>query len=505
MSANSRASTAVELEPGRYVPSWVVLGIVCIGQFMVVLDASIVNVALPSIQRDLHFSTSNLQWIVNAYTLTFAGFLLLGGRAADLFGRRKIFMVGLAVFTASSLLGGLAQNEAWLISARALQGLGAAILAPATLTILTSTFAEGPARAKALGVWSAVSAAGASAGALFGGILTDFLSWRWILFVNVPVGAVALVAARRDLPESRADMAHRHLDLAGAVTVTAGLVALVFALVRTETYAWGSAQVLVPLAAAVVLIAVFLFLQARVSKAPLVPLHIFRSRSVSGGNIVMLMMFGALFGSWYFETLYMQHVLGYSPLQAGLAFLPQTVLIAAGAQVTARLVPKFGPRPLILLGTLVAGGGLAWLSQISTGSTFVTDLLGPYVLIGLGMGLAVTPIAVAGTAGVPREEAGLASGLLNTSRTVGASVGLAALATLAANRTSGKLTGVAATPAHTAAALTDGYALAFSVAAVVLAATAAVAMATLPSLRQISEPVRASEKAAAKALELEEA
>ena len=505
MSANSRASTAVELEPGRYVPSWVVLGIVCIGQFMVVLDASIVNVALPSIQRDLHFSTSNLQWIVNAYTLTFAGFLLLGGRAADLFGRRKIFMVGLAVFTASSLLGGLAQNEAWLISARALQGLGAAILAPATLTILTSTFAEGPARAKALGVWSAVSAAGASAGALFGGILTDFLSWRWILFVNVPVGAVALVAARRELPESRADMAHRHLDLAGAVTVTAGLVALVFALVRTETYAWGSAQVLVPLAAAVVLVAVFLFLQARVSKAPLVPLHIFRSRSVSGGNVVMLMMFGALFGSWYFETLYMQHVLGYSPLQAGLAFLPQTVLIAAGAQVTARLVPKFGPRPLILLGTLVAGGGLGWLSQISTGSTFVTDLLGPYVLIGLGMGLAVTPIAVAGTAGVPREEAGLASGLLNTSRTVGASVGLAALATLAANRTSGKLTDVAATPAHTAAALTDGYTLAFSVAAVVLAATAAVAMATLPSLRQIGQPVRASEKAAAKALELEEA
>jgi EmrB/QacA subfamily drug resistance transporter len=504
MSANPRASTAVELEPGRYVPSWVVLGIVCIGQFMVVLDASIVNVALPSIQRDLHFSTSNLQWIINAYTLTFAGFLLLGGRAADLFGRRKIFMVGLAVFTVSSLLGGLAQNEAWLIGARALQGLGAAILAPATLTILTSTFAEGPARAKALGVWSAVSAAGASAGALFGGILTDFLSWRWILFVNVPVGAVALVAARRDLPESRAEMAHRHLDLAGAVTVTAGLVALVFALVRTETYSWGSAQVLVPLAAAVVLIAVFLFLQARVSKAPLVPLHIFRSRSVSGGNVVMLMMFGALFGSWYFETLYMQHVLGYSPLQAGLAFLPQTLLIAAGAQVTARLVPKFGPRPLILLGTLVAGGGLAWLSQISTGSTFVADLLGPYVLIGLGMGLAVTPIAVAGTAGVPREEAGLASGLLNTSRTVGASIGLAALATVAANRTSGKLTGLAASPSHAAAALTDGYALAFSVAAVVLAATAAVAMFTLPSLRQISEPVKASQKAAASTLELEE-
>ena len=438
MSGNRKGtSTVVELEPGRAVPAWVVLGIVCIGQFMVVLDASIVNVALPSIQRDLHFSSTNLQWIINAYTLTFAGFLLLGGRAADLFGRRRIFMVGLAVFTVSSLLGGLAQNEAWLIGARALQGLGAAILAPATLTILTSTFAEGPARARALGVWSAVSAAGASAGALFGGILTDFLSWRWILFVNVPVGAVALVAARRDLPESRADMAYRHLDLAGAITVTAGLVALVFALVRTETYSWGSAQVLMPLALAVVLLAVFLVLQARFSKAPLVPLHIFRSRSVSGGNVVMLMMFGALFGSWYFETLYMQHVLGYSPLQAGIAFLPQTLLIAAGAQVTSRLSAQIRPGLLILVGTLVAASGLAWLAQITTGSTFVTDLLGPYVLIGLGMGLAVTPIAVAGTAGVPREEAGLASGLLNTSRTVGASIGLAALATVAANRTSG--------------------------------------------------------------------
>jgi len=265
----------------------------------------------------------------------------------------------------------------------------------------------------------------------------------------------------------------------------------VFALVRTETYSWGSAQVLLPLVLGVLLIAVFLVLQARFSKAPLVPLRIFRSRSVAGGNAVMLMMFGALFGSWYFETLYMQHVLGYSPLQAGLAFLPQTLLIAAGAQVTARLVPRFGARLLILAGTLVAGGGLAWLAQISPGSTFLADLFGPFVLIGLGMGLAVTPIAVAGTAGVPREEAGLASGLLNTSRTVGASIGLAALATVAANRTSGALAGVAATPAHTAAALTDGYVLAFSLAAGLLVATAAVAMATLPSRREVTAALNA--------------
>ena len=264
-----------------------------------------------------------------------------------------------------------------------------------------------------------------------------------------------------------------------------------FALVRTESYSWGSAQVVLPLLLGVLLIAVFLVLQARFSRAPLVPLHIFRSRSVAGGNAVMFMMFGALFGSWYFETLYMQHVLGYSPLQAGLAFLPQTLLIAVGAQVTARLVPRFGPRLLILAGTLVAGGGLAWLAQISPGSTFLTDLFGPFVLIGLGMGLAVTPIAVAGTAGVPREEAGLASGLLNTSRTVGASIGLAALATVAANRTSGALAGVGATPAHTAAALTDGYALAFSLAAGLLAATAAVAMATLPSRREVTAALSA--------------
>jgi EmrB/QacA subfamily drug resistance transporter len=491
---------------GRSVSPWLVLSLVLIGQFMVVLDASIVNVALPSVQRDLGFSTSSLQWIVNAYTLTFAGFLLLGGRAADLYGRRKVFLIGLTVFTASSLLGGLAQNQGWLVAARAVQGFGAAILAPATLTILTATFAEGPARAKAIGAWSAVSSAGATAGALFGGILTEFLSWRWILFVNVPIGVVALLAALHYVPESWADMEHRHLDLGGAVTVTGGLVALVYALVRTETYSWGSPQVLLPLALAVLLIAVFLVLQARFSKAPLVPLRIFRSRAVAGGNAVILMMFGALFASWYFETLYMQHVLGYSPLRAGLAFLPQTLLIAGGAQLVAQLVPRYGPRRLIVIGTLVSAAGLAWLAQISSNSTFLADLFGPFLLIGLGMGLTVTPVAVAGTAGVAPAEAGLASGLLNTSRTVGASIGLAALATVAANRTSSALAGVATTPAHVATAFTDGYSLAFSVAAGVLVATTAVALATLPSRREITR--MASERRAASTpprLELSEA
>jgi len=498
-------NSGTNADTGRAGPGWLVLSLVLVGQFMVVLDASIVNVALPSIQRDLHFSTTSLQWIVNAYTLTFAGFMLLGGRAADLFGRRKIFLLGLTLFTASSLVGGMAQNESWLVTARAAQGLGAAILAPATLTILTATFAEGPARARALGAWSAVSSAGASAGALFGGILTEYLSWRWILFVNVPIGVVALVMARRFVPESKAEVTHRHLDLAGAVTVTAGLVALVYAIVRTETYSWGSAEVLVPLAFGLGLLAFFVYLQARVSKAPLVPLRIFRLRSVAGGNLVMFLMFGALFGSWYFETLFMQHVLGYSPLQAGLAFLPQTLLIAAGAQVTARLVPRFGPRPLIVLGTLVAAAGLGWLAMISPQSTFVGELLGPFLLIGLGMGLAVTPIAVAGTSGVPVQDAGLASGLLNTSRTVGASLGLAALATLAADHTSSVLAGVLPTRAHVASALTDGYALAFAVAAGLLVATAAVAMATLPSMRELTRRVTAHQQAAAPRLELDEA
>ncbi|MGB7052304.1 MAG: MFS transporter [Acidimicrobiales bacterium] len=476
----TRTRRSIEVGPGRTVPEWLLLTLVCVGQFMVVLDISIVNVALPSIQHDLHFDTAGLQWVVNAYTLTFAGFLLLGGRAADIFGRRRLFITGLVVFTVASAIGGLSQSQTMLIGARALQGFGAAILAPATLTILTATFSEGPSRARALGVWSAVASAGASAGALLGGILTDFLSWRWILFVNIPIGLVALVFARRYLPESRADIEHRHLDVLGAVTVTGGLVALVYAIVRTQTYAWGTAQTLVPLSVAIVLLSTFIWVQSR-SRAPLVLLRIFRSRSVTGGNLVMLLLFSAMFGSWYFETLYMQRVLGFSPLQAGLAFLPQTLLIAAGAQVTARLVTRLGPRPLIVAGTLVGAGGLAWLSRITPTSTFLPDLLGPFVMIGLGMGLAVTPVTVAGTSGVAPADAGLASGLLNTSRTVGASIGLATLATLAANHSAALLSG--SSHLSRAAAITDGYTLALVVSAGILVVAGAVGLGTLPSLR----------------------
>ncbi|MFL5798435.1 MAG: MFS transporter [Actinomycetota bacterium] len=467
----------------RAVPAWVVLALVCLGQFMVVLDISIVNVALPSIQSELHFTASGLQWVLNAYTLTFAGFLLLGGRAADLFGRRRMFLIGLGMFTAASFLGGLAQSQSMLVTARALQGLGAAVLAPATLTILTTTFAEGPARTRALGVWSAVAAAGASAGALIGGILTDLISWRWILFVNVPVGVVAVIAARAFLPESRSESLHRKLDVAGALTVTGGLVALVYAIVRTQTNSWTSPQTLIPLGLGIALIGAFLVIQTLPNRSPLMPLRIFRSRALSGGNAFLMLLFAAMFGTWYFETLFMQRVLGYTPLQAGLAFLPQTVLIAGGSQVASRLIARIGSRPMLLAGTAATATGVVWLSQITPGSTFLGDLLGPFVLIGLGMGLSVTPATVAATAGVPREDAGLASGLLNTSRFIGASIGLAVLSTVAATRTTGVLVGAASSPGRVAAALTDGYARALVVGAIILIAAALVVTLTIPVMR----------------------
>jgi EmrB/QacA subfamily drug resistance transporter len=458
-------------------PAWVVLALVCLGQFMVVLDISIVNVALPSIQSELGFSASGLQWILNAYTLTFAGFLLLGGRAGDLFGRRRMFLAGLGMFTVASFVGGLAQSQGTLIAARALQGLGAAVLAPATLTILTTTFTEGAARARALGVWSAVAAAGASAGVLFGGILTELISWRWILFVNVPVGVLTLLAARAFLPESRTETGHRRLDVLGALTVTGGLVAIVYAIVRTQTYAWTSPQTLVPLGVGIALLGVFVSLQTKHSRAPLMPLRIFRSRALDGANLYLMLLFAAMFGTWYFETLFMQHVLGYTPLAAGLAFLPQTILIAVGSQVAARLVIRLGARRLLVAGSVAAAAGVAWLTGITPTSTFAGDLLGPFLLIGLGMGLSVTPATVAATSGVAPQDAGLASGLLNTSRFIGASVGLAVLATVAAARTS-------AVAGSAAAALTQGYVRALDVAVVLLVAGGVVAGVVIPARRR---------------------
>jgi EmrB/QacA subfamily drug resistance transporter len=476
--AGTRAAATV-IAQARIVPPGLVLALVCLAQFMVVLDVSIVNVALPSIQTDLGFSTSGLQWVVNAYTLTFAGFLLLGGRAADLFGRRRMFILGLGLFTLASLAGGLAQDQAMLVGARALQGVGGAVLAPATLTILTTSFAEGRARARALGAWSAVAAGGGAAGALLGGVLTDLISWRWILFVNVPIGIVAVVAARVILGEARGEVRHRSLDLPGALTVTGGLVALVYAIVRTGTYRWTAWQTLVPLGLAALLVGAFLLIEGRLARSPLLPLRILRSRAVSGANLVIMLLFSAMFASWYFETLYLQEVLGYSPLQAGYAFLPQTLTIAVGAQLTSRLVTRSGPRILLLAGAMLSAAGLAWLTRITPDSSFTGGLLGPTVLTGLGFGLSVTPLAIAGTSGVPRRDAGLASGLLNSNRTIGASVGLAVLATVAADRSRALLAGPSPAVARVVA-LTGGYARAFGVAAVICVAAGIVAWALLP-------------------------
>jgi EmrB/QacA subfamily drug resistance transporter len=445
----------------RHVPDGLILTLACVAQFMVVLDVSVVNVALPSIGRDLHYSATGLQWVVNAYVLTFAGFLLLGGRAADLFGRRRVFVAGLGLFTLASLAGGVAQSAGWLTAARAVQGVGGALLSPATLTIIVTTFAA-ERRARALGIWSAVAGAGGAAGSILGGILTSALSWRWVLFVNIPIGVVATVAAVAWLTEtSRSGQGERagRLDVGGAATVTAGLGVLIYAIVGTETHPWGSARTIVLLAAAAALLAVFAVIEVRLAGVPLVPFDVFRSRSVSGANAVMFLVGAAFFSMWYFLSLYLQNVLGYSALRAGIAFVPMAIMIIAGAQTSSRLLPGIGVRPLLIAGTLLASGGFAWVSRITPHASYWERVFGPGCVIALALGLLFTPLAAAATAGVPASRAGLASGVLNTSRQIGGSLGLAILATLATDRTAAMLgTGQQA-------ALSTGYARAFEVAA----------------------------------------
>jgi EmrB/QacA subfamily drug resistance transporter len=441
----------------RNAPDWVILALACVAQFMVVLDVSVVNVALPSIGRDLHYSPIGLQWVVNAYVLTFAGFLLLGGRAADSFGRRRIFLAGLFLFTATSLVGGLAESAGWLTAARAIQGIGGAALSPATLTIIITTF-TGARLAKALGLWSAVGGAGGAIGVLLGGVLTAELSWRWVLYINVPIGVVAGIAAIVYLSEARGTGPRKRLDVPGAVTVTGGLASLVYAIVGTDQYAWGSAHTLGWLAAAVVLLVIFFTLQIR-GKAPLMPLGLFRIRGVSGANVVMFLVGAVFFSMWYFLSLYLQDVLRYGPLRAGLAFLPMGIAIIIGAQATSRAMPRTGIRPLLFAGTALVSGGFFWLSQIGPGSHYWGAVFGPGVIISFALGVLFPPLASAATMGVERSEAGLTSGLLNTSRQVGGSLGLAILATLATTHTHA----LERTGLGTGSALAEGFARAFLV------------------------------------------
>jgi EmrB/QacA subfamily drug resistance transporter len=451
----------------------------CAAQFMVILDVSIVNVALPSIRNDLGFSASNLQWVVNAYTLAFAGFLLLGGRAADLLGQRRVFIAGLLLFGTASLIGGLSSSQGMLIAARAAQGLGGAVVAPATLSVITTHFAEGAERNRALSAWGAMGGAGGATGALLGGILTEALSWQWILFVNVPISIVAAAAAYRLVHDVERRAGARHYDVAGAVTVTAGLVALVYGIVRTDVKGWGSAETLGPMIAGLVLLAVFVYIEARVSRRPLVPLRIFASRTLTGANVVVFLLGCAMFAMWYFVSLYMQQVLGYSPIQAGVAFLPMPVMIVFGSAVAGKLVTRVGASPMLVVGMGLQAAGLALFAQVSADGTYLNDILVPSILTAAGIGLSFVPVTIAAMSGARPEEAGLASGLVNTSRQIGGSVGLAILATVATSRT-GNLIGHES--AH--AALTGGFQDAFLVGAGFALAGAIAAAVLVPRVRR---------------------
>ena len=454
----------------RAVSPWLVLVLVGLAQFMVVLDATIVNVALPSIQRGLSFSPENLQWVVNAYTLAFGGFLLLGGRAADLFGRRRLFLAGVALFSVASLINGFAGSAGVLIAGRALQGLGGALVAPAALSIITTTFAEGRERTRALSVWSAVAIGGGAVGLLLGGVLTDLLSWQWVFFVNVPVGVVALILSARYVPESRAPGMHRAIDFGGAVTITAGLLVLVYAIVNVQSAGWFSARTLGLEAVALTLLAAFVVIELR-HRSPLIRLSIFRMRSLAGADLVMLLVAAGMFAMFFFASIYVQEVLGFSPLRAGLAFLPVTAGIVLGAGLSQQLIARFGVRAVAMSGMSLAAVGLLVLSRVPVDGTYLGNLLPGLMTMSLGMGLTFVPITLIATTNVDAADAGLASGLLNTAQQVGGALGLAVLATFAANRTSSNLSSLGHAPAAAdqLSALVSGFQLAFLLSSVLIA------------------------------------
>jgi EmrB/QacA subfamily drug resistance transporter len=436
---------------------WLALALLCGVQFMVVLDIAIVNVALPSIQVDLGFSQENLQWVISAYALLFGGFLLLGGRAADLLGRRKVFMGGTVIFTIASLLAGLAWSEASLIAARGLQGFGAAIITPAALSILMTTFVEGKERNAALGAWGGVGAFGAVAGVLMGGVLTDALSWEWIFFVNVPVGLLALVLAPILLRESR-DLQVKSFDALGAVLSTAGLVTLVFTITQASDYGWTSVATIGLFALSAGLLVGFLAWEARASE-PLMPLSIFQIRTVAGANAVGLVLGTATFAMFLMLTLYMQQVLGYSPMKTGVAYLAVAGTAILWSAVAAQLVNRVGVKPVLVTGMATLAGGLAYFTQVSVGGSYFGDLLPGFLLIAIGLGFSFVPVSIAALAGVQASDAGLASGLINTSQQIGGALGVAVLSTIATTQTTNAVEAGTALPL----ALTDGFQAAFLV------------------------------------------
>jgi EmrB/QacA subfamily drug resistance transporter len=443
---------------------WLALVLLSAAQFVVVLDASIVNVALPSIGDALDFSQENLPWVVNAYVLTFGGFLLLGGRTADLLGRRRVFMAGLLLVAVASLAAGFAATEGQLIAARAAQGLGAAIISPAALSIVTTIFKDGAERNRALGVWGAVAGSGGAAGVLLGGILTDGLGWEWVLWVNVPVSLIALALTPRLIAESRAVHETRAFDVAGAVSVTAALSILVYAVVDAESSGWGSTKTIGLLVLSVVLLAAFVAIELRARK-PLVPFSIFRIRTLTGANVVGLLVGGSLFSMFFFISLYMQQVLGYSAIHAGLSYLPLALTIMASAGIASQLVTKLGYKPVLAIGMAFIFAGLVWFSRVSVGGGFTTDILGPSLLAAAGLGFAFVTTTIAAVSGVPEDESGLASGLINTTQQIGGALGLAVLSSVATSHTSNVL----ADGSGLKDALTEGFQVAFLGGAIIAA------------------------------------
>jgi EmrB/QacA subfamily drug resistance transporter len=469
----------MEASPTPTVPDprrWSALALLCGAFFMVILDAAIVTVALPSIEKTLDFSAQGLQWVVSAYALTFAGLLLLGGRAADLLGRRRVFMFGVVVFTFSSLLCGLAWSDTALIGARAFQGIGAAIMTPSALSIITTTFEEGPERNKALGIWGALGGIGATTAWLIGGPIVDGLGWEWIFFINIPIGLVALALSPILLRESRATMAQRSYDPAGALTITGALGLLVYALVEAPTAGWGSTQTILLLAGSAVLLAAFALIESR-HPAPLVPLRIFRRRTIVAANAVML-VFGTLpYGLSFTLTLYAQQVLGYSALKFGLTSLVFPVMAAAGSILGQAIVLRVGFRPVAALGMALMGGGALLLTQVSVGGSYFGDIFFGLLVFGPGVGLAFVTASIAALAGVPEQESGLASGLSNTSFQIGAALGVAIVTTVAVTRTDGYLATKAS--ANPLVALTEGFQSAFMAVAILAGIGVVLALALL--------------------------
>jgi EmrB/QacA subfamily drug resistance transporter len=463
--------------PSRVNPN-AVLAVVAFAQFMVVLDATIVNVTLPTIKRDLGFSEQNLSWIVNAYTLTFGGFLLLGGRAADRLGRRRMFVAGTALFLGASLVCGLSQSEGMLLAARAVQGMGGALVSPAALSIILTTFAEGAERNRALAVWGAIAGVGGASGLLLGGALVEAISWRWVFFVNVPIGAIVLVLTPLFVPESRADAARRGFDAVGALTVTLGTTVLVFTLIKATSWSWGSGRTIAGLAIAAALIAAFLLIEQR-TRDPLVPLRIFSNRSLSSADLTMLLVAAALFGMFFFCTLYLQQVLGYNALKTGVAYLPFPISLITASALAAQAVNRFGAKPVTVAGLLATTVGFVLLTRVSVHGDYFKEVLPSLVIIALGMGLAFVSITIAATSDVAAADAGLASGLLNTTQQVGGSLGLAILSTVSTSRVTDALHTGAALPV----ALTHGFKGAFIASAILCAAGAALAL-TLATRRK---------------------